>query len=95
MSCVYEQDFSASFRGRPWSVHFMGAFSLKPATNYHTPMMAMHDNSGAKVSRDQGVSTSTCVFNLALVLVEIPQVKDMVRFCNKVHNTEICKWFTN
>ena len=51
--------------------------------------MSMHDNSGANVSRDQGVSTSTCMLNLALVLVEIPQVEDMVRFCNKVHNTEL------
>ena len=58
-------------------------------------MMAMHDNSGANVSRDQGVSTSTCTLNLALVLVEIPQVKDVVRFSNKVHNTEICKCLLN
>ena len=68
---------------------------LKPARNQHAPMLAMHDNSGANVSRDQGVFTSTCTLNLALVLIEIQQVKDLVRFCNKVHNTYSCKWFTN
>ena len=58
-------------------------------------MIAMDDKSGANVSRDQGVFTSTCMLNLTLVLVEIPQVKDMVRFSNEVHDTEICKWFTD
>ena len=53
--------------------------NVKPATNYHSPMMATRGNSGENVSRDEGVSMSTWMLNSTLVLVEIPQVKTMVR----------------
>ena len=55
-------------------------------------MMVMHDNSGEYVSRDQGFSTVHIYMHAQLgisAMVGMPQVKDMVRFSNSVHSTEI------
>ena len=56
-------------------------------------MMAMHDSSGANLSRNQGVSTSTCMFNLALVPVKIPHVEDIEMYLGCKGETDVqgCK----
>ena len=42
-------------------MHDNSATNVYVSTHNHSPMMAMHGNSGANVSRDPGASTSTCM----------------------------------